>query len=124
VLGREGDDTIEARIFGQRIYSPAWPAKLASRLNVPIAPGFIRLEGNQITLFSDEGYVESDVEKSTQRWVSSFERWFRQYPSDWAFMLDKSWARLFTAALKEPSESNIGLRDLNIGSSPRGPAAV
>jgi lauroyl/myristoyl acyltransferase len=124
VLGRKGEDTIEARVFGQRIYSPAWPARLASRFNIPIAPGFIRMEGNQITLLSDEAYVESDVEKSTQRWVSSFERWFRQYPSDWAFMLDKSWARLFAAALKEPSESNIGLRDLNMGGSPQGPAAV
>lgn len=91
-------DTVETSAFGQRVHSPAWPARIAARLNVPIVPGFIKMEGGQIRMIAAEGYVESDVEKSTQRWMSSFERFFRQYPSDWVFMLDKRWARVFAAA--------------------------
>jgi lauroyl/myristoyl acyltransferase len=56
------------------------------------------MEGAQIRLMSDDGYLEPDVQQSTQRWVSSFERRFRQYPSDWAFMLDKNWARVLAVA--------------------------
>jgi lauroyl/myristoyl acyltransferase len=91
-------DTVETWAFGQRICSPAWPAKIAARLGVPILPGFIHLEGPQIRLLADEGYLASDVQQSTQRWMSSFERWFRRYPSDWVFMLDKRWARVLAAA--------------------------
>jgi lauroyl/myristoyl acyltransferase len=98
VIGRPGDDTVEVRAFGQPIHSPAWPARIAGRLNFPIIPGFVHMEGNQIKLLADEGFQEPDVEKSTQRWVSSFERRFRQCPSDWAFMLDKSWARVLAEA--------------------------
>jgi lauroyl/myristoyl acyltransferase len=94
VVSGRGADVVETRIFDRSIYSPAWPARIAARLNVPILPGFIHMEGSQIKLIVDDGYLESDVQKSTQRWVSSFERWFRQYPSDWVFMLDKNWARV------------------------------
>src|SRR5260370_9977278 len=54
-----------------------------------------------ITLLAAEGYHETDIEKSTQRWVSNFEHWFRRYSSDWAFMLDKHWARVFSARSEE-----------------------
>jgi lauroyl/myristoyl acyltransferase len=93
-----GADTIETRVFGQPIHSPGWPAKIAARLEVPIVPGFIHMKGGRIRLLADEGYVEQDIQKSTQRWVSSFERRVREYPSDWVFMLDKNWARVLTAA--------------------------
>jgi lauroyl/myristoyl acyltransferase len=94
----KGADTIEIRAFGQRIQSPAWPAKISARFGVPIVPGFIRMEGPQITLLTAKGYHEPDIEKSTQRWMTNFEEWFRLYPSDWAFMLDKHWGRVFSAA--------------------------
>jgi len=93
-----GSDTVETQAFGQRIHSPAWPARISARFGVPIVPGFIRMDGPQITLLAAEGYHEANIEKSTQRWVSNFEHWFRQHPSDWAFMLDKHWARVFSAA--------------------------
>jgi lauroyl/myristoyl acyltransferase len=91
-------DTVETCAFGQPISSPSWPAKIAARLGIPIVPGFIHMEGAQIRLMADAAYLESDIQKSTQRWVSSFERWFRKYPSDWVFMLDKSWARVLANA--------------------------
>ena len=97
-LVSSGGDTIEARIFGQRIFSPAWPARISARFNVPIVPGFIHMEGRQIKLLAAEGYLEPNIEQSTQRWVSSFEQWFRQFPSDWVFMLDKGWTRVLAAA--------------------------
>lgn len=102
----QGADTVETQAFGQRIYSPAWPARISARFDVPIVPGFIRMDGPQITLLTAEGYHEPDIEKSTQRWMSYFEDWFRRYPSDWAFMLDKHWARIFSAAsaaVRQPS---------------------
>jgi lauroyl/myristoyl acyltransferase len=91
-------DTIETTAFGQRIHSPSWPARMAARLDIPIVPGFIHMEGSQIRMIAAEGYREPDIHKSTQRWVSAFERWFAQYPSDWVFMLDKRWARVLAAA--------------------------
>jgi lauroyl/myristoyl acyltransferase len=91
-------DMIQTHAFGQPIYSPIWPATLFTRLKVPILPGYIHMEGGQIRLMGDEGYLETNILEGTQRWVSSFERRFRQYPSDWAFMLDKNWARVFAAA--------------------------
>jgi lauroyl/myristoyl acyltransferase len=94
-------DSVEARAFGQPIYCPAWPAKIGARLDIPIVPGFIHLEGRQIRMLADEGYREADIQKSTQRWVSSFERFFRRYPSDWVFMLDKHWARVFANASRQ-----------------------
>jgi lauroyl/myristoyl acyltransferase len=93
-----GPDTVETRAFGQQVHSPSWPARISARLGVPIVPGFIHMEGRQIRMLADEGYQESDPQKSTQRWLSSFERWFQQYPSDWVFMLDKRWARVLSAA--------------------------
>lgn len=100
VVGRPGDDTVGVQVFGQPFYGPAWPARIAARFNIPIVPGFIHMEGKQIKLLADEGFLESDIEKSTQRWASSFERWFRQFPSDWLFMLDKNWGRVLAAAAK------------------------
>ena len=94
----QGPDTVETEAFGQHIHSPGWPARISARFGVPIIPGFIRMDGPQITLLTAEGYHEADIEKSTQRWVSNFEHWFRRYPSDWAFMLDKHWGRVFSAA--------------------------
>jgi lauroyl/myristoyl acyltransferase len=100
----KGPDTIETQAFGQRIHTPAWPARISARFGVPIVPGFIRMDGPRITLLAAEGYHEPDIEKCTQRWVSSFEHWFRRYPSDWAFMLDKNWGRVFSAATAPVSE--------------------
>ena len=97
-LVHAGPDTVETRIFGQRIHSPGWAARLSARLEAPILPGYIHMQGRQIRLLSDASYVETDVDRSTQRWVGSFERHFRQYPSDWVFMLDKNWARILAAA--------------------------
>src|SRR5258705_3497485 len=94
----QGPDTVETEAFGERIHSPGWPARISARFGVPIVPGFIRMDGPQSTLLAAEGYHETDIEKSTQRWVSNFEHWFRRYSSDWAFVLDKHWARVFSAA--------------------------
>ena len=105
-----GDDTIETRIFGQSIHSPAWPARIAAHFNVPIVPGFIHMEGPQIQLLGDEGYLESDIQKSTQLWMSSFERWFLRFPSDWAFMFDKKWARVLAGAAARTSDSQRTVR--------------
>ena len=92
------NDSIETRIFGQRIFSPSWPARLSARLNVPILAGYIHMEGHQINLAGDESYLEGNVDQDTHRWVSSFEKYFRQYPSDWVFMLDRKWARVLANA--------------------------
>src|SRR5262249_37378227 len=88
-LVNSGTDTIETWICGQRINSPAWPARICARFEVPILPGYIRMDGDQIRLIADAGYVDSDPAQCTQRWISSFERHFRQYPSDWVFMFNK-----------------------------------
>jgi lauroyl/myristoyl acyltransferase len=100
-------DTVPTRIFDQRILSPEWPARLSARFGVPIAPIYIHMEGRQITLLADEGYVDEDIQRSTQRWVSSFEKRFREYPSDWVFMLDKNWARILGAAAAMPKRASI-----------------
>ena len=98
----QGADTVETRVFGQRIHSPAWPARISARFGAPIVPGFIHMEQRQFRLIADEGYLEPDIQKSTQRWVSSFEKRFREYPADWVFMLDKHWARVLAAAAPQP----------------------
>lgn len=104
-------DTIETQAFGQPIQSPAWPARLSARLGSPILPGYIHMEGGRITLVSDEGYLEEDVQQSTQRWVSSFEKHFRRYPSDWVFMLDRRWSRLLAAAAASPKAASARKRE-------------
>src|SRR5262249_6450689 len=93
-----GPDTVEVRMFGQTVHSPGWPTKIAAHFNVPILPGFIHIDGEQIKLIAGDGYLDADLQNSTQRWASSFERWFRLYPSDWLFMLDKRWSRVLAAA--------------------------
>jgi lauroyl/myristoyl acyltransferase len=93
-----GADSFETRVLGRQVLSPAWPARLSARLEAPILPGYIHMNGSQITLTADKGYLEQDLQQSTQRWMSSFERHFRQYPSDWVFMLDKNWSRLLATA--------------------------
>jgi lauroyl/myristoyl acyltransferase len=97
-LVNAGDDSVETQMFGQRIFSPGWPARLSARFNVPILPGYIHMDGHQIVLLGDESFLEGDIDRGTQRWASSFEKHFRQYPSDWAFMLDKNWARVLANA--------------------------
>jgi len=103
-----GPDTVETRAFGQGIHSPSWPARIAARLGTPIVPGFIHMEGRQIRIFADEGYRELDIQKGAQRWMSSFEGWFRRYPSDWVFMLDKHWARVLAAASSQVTSCAAG----------------
>jgi lauroyl/myristoyl acyltransferase len=121
-LVKHEPDTIQTRAFDQPIYSPAWPARLSARFGTPIIPGYIQMDGSQIRLIADEGYVEPDITESTQRWVSSFESRFRQYPFDWVSMLDKHWARVLagaSAATINPTTlftSNVESFDL---SSPR-----
>jgi lauroyl/myristoyl acyltransferase len=100
-----GPGTVEVRIFGQTVHSPGWPTKIATRFNVPIVPGFIHMDGEQIQLLADDGYLAADLQNSTQRWASSFERWFQQYPSDWVFMLDKRWARVLAEAATSRSRN-------------------
>jgi len=84
-----------------------------------VVPGFIRMDGPQITLFAAEGYHEEDIEKSTQHWISNFEHRLRRYPSDWAFMLDKHWGRVFSGASACASEpfrlTNEGTRARTMG---------
>lgn len=91
-------DTVEVTAFGQRVYSPAWPARISERFGVPIIPIFQRMDGQRITLLAEEGYVAQDLQKDTQRWMASFERLFRRHPSDWVYMLDKHWSRAMAAA--------------------------
>lgn len=110
-------DTVQTRAFDQRIHSAAWPARLSARLGAPILPGYIHMEGRQITLLGDEAYLEQDIQQSTQRWVSSFEKHFRQYPSDWVFMLDKNWARVLAAAAELPTEQEARQAAYPTGSS-------
>lgn len=93
-------DSVETQAFGQRVYLPSWPAKISAHLGVPIVPGFIHLEGHRIRLLAEESYAESDLQKSTERWMASFEGWFRRYPSDWVFMLDRRWAFVLAAAAR------------------------
>lgn len=103
-----GTDTVETRAFGQRIFSPTWPARISARFGIPIVPGFIHMEGGTIRMLADEGYVASGIQECTQRWVSSFESWFRRYPSDWVFMLDKRWVRVLAAAAMRVRSSGTG----------------
>ena len=107
-----GPDTIETQAFGQRIFSPAWPARISARFGIPLVPIFIRMDGPQIRLIAAEGFLEADIQQCMQRWVSSFEQWFRQYPSDWAFMLDKHWARVLSAAADANSKDLAALTRL------------
>jgi lauroyl/myristoyl acyltransferase len=93
-----GPDTVEVNMFGQTVHSPGWPTKIAAHFNVPILPAFIHMDGEQIKLLTGDGYLDADLQKSTQLWASSFEQWFQQYPSDWVFMLDKRWSRVLAAA--------------------------
>ncbi len=97
-LVKAESDTMETQAFGQPIHSPAWPSRISARLGTPIVPAYIHMDGPQIRIMADESYVEADIAQSTQRWLSSFERRFRQYPSDWVFMMDKRWARVLAAA--------------------------
>ena len=91
-----GVDTVEVTAFGRHVSSPAWPARISARFGVPIVPIFQRMDGERITLLADEGYVaQEDLQQGTQRWMASFERLFRRHPSDWIFMLDKHWSRVF-----------------------------
>ena len=102
-------DTIQTRVFDQPIHSPAWPARLSTRFGAPILPGYIHMEGRQITLLAEEDYREHEIERSTQRWISSFEKHFRKYPSDWVFMLDRNWSRVLASAAttrKQASAAN------------------
>jgi hypothetical protein len=78
------------------------------------------MEGRQITLLADEGYVEQDIQRGTQRWISSFEKRFRQYPSDWIFMLDRNWARVLKAVVatlpkKAPASNTSYQESFNSG---------
>ena len=111
LLKPEDPEAIRAEAFGQPIYSPVWPARLSARLGAPIIPGFIHMQKGKITLLADEGYLEEDIHQCTQRWVSSFEKFFRQHPSDWLFMLDKNWARVLATAAESPKRAPVSDRN-------------
>jgi lauroyl/myristoyl acyltransferase len=95
---RRTADTIEVRMFGQRVPLAAWPARFAARRHFPIVPCYARMDGRRIVLTAGEAYLEEDPTVSTQRWASHFEQSIRESPRDWLLMFDKHWARIFAAA--------------------------
>jgi len=97
-LIRKTDDTIEATVFGQRAWFPAWPARFSARREAPLLPAYCCIRGGRIVLVCGEPYLEKDLTAATQRWVSYFERCIRRYPEDWPFMFEKRWSRLLAAA--------------------------
>lgn len=100
-LLRRTDDTVEVVVFGRKAHLPAWPARFSARRNVPILPGYIRMEEGRIILTAGEPYIEPDLTAATQRWASFFEQNFRRHPSDWVFMYEKRWSKLIGEAARE-----------------------
>lgn len=100
-LIRRQPDTVEVKVFGRRVWMPAWPARFSGRRNVPIAPVYPIILNGRIVVTMDEPYIEKDVQVATQRWATSFERSIRKYPADWPFMLEKRWSRVLAAAAAE-----------------------
>lgn len=97
-LARKTPDTVSAKVFGQEVNLPAWPARFSGRRNAPIIPGFIRMHEGRIVLMCGEPFIEKDLGAATQRWASYFEESIRKYPADWLFMFDKRWSRIIARA--------------------------
>ncbi|OGV75478.1 MAG: hypothetical protein A3K19_29245 [Lentisphaerae bacterium RIFOXYB12_FULL_65_16] len=91
-------DTVRVKIFGQDVMLGAWPARFSLKRQVPIVPGYIRLENGRIIGSVAEPYIAKDLISGTQEWVRYFEQSIRQYPADWPFMLDKRWSKIIAAA--------------------------
>lgn len=107
-LARRAPDTIEAEIFGQRVWLPEWPARFAARCRVPIVPMYTRMTNGRLLLTVGEPYFEEDLSRSTQRWADHFEKTIRAHPTDWIFMFDKHWSRVLAAAAEQQYAGSVG----------------
>ena len=83
--------------FGRPAYTPAGPVKLAMLSGAPIMPMFmVRKNGGFRYIAEEPIYVEKssdrkqDIIKYTQIWSGVFEKYIREYPSQWAWM-HKRW---------------------------------
>ena len=97
-LIRKTADTLPARMFGQEVWLPAWPARFSARLRMPIVPAYVTVDREGITMRFEEPYLEDDPSACTQRWASVIEDNFRRYPTDWAFQFDKRWSKVLAIA--------------------------
>jgi KDO2-lipid IV(A) lauroyltransferase len=91
-------DTVRVQFLGQDVMLAAWPARFSAKRQVPIVPGYIRVENGRIVGSVAEPYIAQDLVSGTQQWVDYFEACIRRYPADWPFMLDKRWSRIIAAA--------------------------
>jgi lauroyl/myristoyl acyltransferase len=100
-LNYRREDSIPARMFGQPVDFPTWPARFARQAKVPIIPGFTRVSGGGVEIHMAEPVREEDLALATQAWASAFERMILESPWEWAFLLDRRWGRVLRRAAAE-----------------------
>ncbi len=92
------DHGVVANFFGQQVGFPSWAAKIAARIGVPVVPSYFHSRGNHITGVLGEPLISKELETLAQHYVSFFEEKMLVDPASWAYLGDKRWRRVLSAA--------------------------
>jgi lauroyl/myristoyl acyltransferase len=97
-------------VFGEEVYLPSWPARFAIKKKVPIVPGYMPIMDDKIRILTGRAIVGTDIREVTAGWARYFESMFLEYPSDWAFLLDKRWTKILAQAAGRNRSGEKGSR--------------
>lgn len=99
----KASDLVRAEAFGQPLGAPGWPARFALRAGAPLVPVMVEQTADKVVLHLGPTVEGDDVVVATREWVRGMADFLARYPSDWAFVFDRRWARLLAAAASERS---------------------
>jgi lauroyl/myristoyl acyltransferase len=95
-------DTVRAIGFGQPVGFAGWPARFASKCQVPILPAMVEQTSEAITLHLGEAIAPNGLVETTQAYASLLETFCRTFPMDWGFVYDKHWSRVLRTPPQTP----------------------
>lgn len=87
-------DNVRATAFDQPVGAPGWPARFSAKCKVPILPVMVEQTNSDILLHVGEPIVATDVQSTTQAWLTALEEFLVRFPGQWIFVYDKHWSRL------------------------------
>ncbi len=98
-INRRNEGSIPAKIFGEDVDLPGWPARYAAKRGLPVSAGTaIVSPAGRIVLHTEPLQFHDDAAASTQAWATALERIVRGWPTDWLGMFEKRWRPVIARA--------------------------
>ncbi|MFQ5644836.1 MAG: hypothetical protein ACE5FQ_14230 [Thiogranum sp.] len=92
------DARVEVKMFGRTVGLSRWAVKIAARKKLPVIPCYFSSRGNRHHIVVGEPIITDDIETAVQNYASFFARNILADPASWAYLADKRWRKVLSAA--------------------------